>query len=216
MLAYGIYEGFQGKEEFVIAALDLEDAYNRVDYGQLMLKLVNFEVDIFLIRWIAVALMERKVALRLGKWMSDQTEICPGLPQGSALSPVLFNVYTAELPSNQVNCSGSTMTFADDITAFERGNDRLEIAKKVQRRIQEIESWCHGNNAVMNPDKAQVLWCSLNNMIVQDPTPPITCDYEIIDRKTEMKYLGNVFDRSLSFNKHIDMSQSKQKEGSVQ
>ena len=108
----------------------MEDAYNRVDYDQLMLKLVNFDVDIFRIRWIVVALMEMRVALRLCKRASDQIETCLGLPQGYALSQVLFNVYIAELPSSQVNCSGSTTTFPDDITAFEIGNDRLEIAKR--------------------------------------------------------------------------------------
>ena len=87
------------------------------------------------------------------------------------------------------------------------------MQKKLQRRIKEIESWCDGNNAVMNPDKAQVLWCSLNNRIVKETTPPITCDYVIIDRKTELKYLGIVFDRSLSFNKHIDHVTVKAKRG---
>ena len=40
--------------------------------------------------------------------------ITPGLSQGSALSPVLFNVYTVGITSNQLEGPGRTLSFADD------------------------------------------------------------------------------------------------------
>ena len=75
----------------------MEDAYNRVSFNTLISILVSFEVNPFVIKWIAAALMERTVAMRLGEWVSETIKIMPGLPQGSALSPVLYNVYTARL-----------------------------------------------------------------------------------------------------------------------
>ena len=59
------------------------------------------KIDPHITLWIGKALLKRKVALRVGPWASDVKIITPGLPQGSALSPVLFNVYTVGITSNQ-------------------------------------------------------------------------------------------------------------------
>ncbi|XP_012940510.1 uncharacterized protein LOC106012342 [Aplysia californica] len=53
------------KEETAMAAIDLEDAYNRVDYGKLKDLLMEMDVDPWLVQWTPEALFERKVALRI-------------------------------------------------------------------------------------------------------------------------------------------------------
>ena len=203
-LAHDVFEGFQDKHETVIAAIDLEDAYNRVSYKKLMDILLELNLDPWLLRWTAEALLIRKVALRNGKWVSEVTEIAPGLPQGSALSPVLFNIYTSQIASSGAYETGRVLTFADDVTIYEQGRDRLSTAKRLQTRLDKLAEWCKEHSAVINPAKAQVLWCSLNNRIVKDPTPPITFEFEIVDRSDELKYLGITFDRTLSYKQHID------------
>ena len=63
--AYDVY-GFQTKEQTLDVAVDLEDAYNRVQFKLLMEVLVQKGVSLTLTRWLAAALQERKVAMRLG------------------------------------------------------------------------------------------------------------------------------------------------------
>ena len=113
VLASDVYDAFEKKQETLAVALDLEDAYNRVDFGILMRTLRNMKVDPYLVMWIGNALLQRKVALRVESWASEVKSITPGLPQGSALSPVLFNVYTAGITSNQLEVPGRTLSFAD-------------------------------------------------------------------------------------------------------
>ena len=131
VLASDIYDGFERKEETVVVALDLEDAYNRVQYDILMRTLRNMKISPGLIIWIGEAMLKRTVAMRLGTWASNTCTITPGLPQGSALSPVLFNVYTAGITSNQLEGPGRTLSFADDGLAYRTGRDRQEIADSV-------------------------------------------------------------------------------------
>ena len=58
--AYDVYEGFQRKEHTLAVAIDLEDAYNRVQFNLLMYLLVQYEVSLIQTRWMAGALLGRQ------------------------------------------------------------------------------------------------------------------------------------------------------------
>ena len=115
-----------------------------------------------LILWVGEALLKRTVALRLGSWTSDPKSITPGLPQGSALSPVLFNIYTVGITSGQLEGPGRTLSFADDVTPYRQGKSRTEIADSMQLELNRIDGWCSDHNGLLQPSKAGALWCSLN------------------------------------------------------
>ena len=66
--AYDLYEGFQRKEQTLAVAIDLEDAYNSVQFKLLMGRHVQYGVSVTPTRWIAAALMVRTVDLQLGNW----------------------------------------------------------------------------------------------------------------------------------------------------
>ena len=123
-------------------APDLEDAYNRVDFKILMRTMVNMKIDPHVILWIGNALLKRKVALRVGVWTSEVRTITPGLPQGSVLSPVLFNIYTVGITSNQLEGPGRTLSFADDVLAYRHGRNRQAIAESTRAELNRLDGWC--------------------------------------------------------------------------
>ena len=193
--------------------MDLEDAYNRVQFSVVMKTLVNLQIDPLVVIWIGKALMKRKVAMRLGRWSSETTAITPGLPQGSALSPVLFNVYTLGITSNQMEGPGRVLSFADDVLVYRHGKDRRAIANGVQEELERIGGWCQENNGHIHPDKAFVLWCSLNNHAVSAEMPTVSVGGKDIKREQTLRYLGVVFDRTLSGKDHITRVVSKARKG---
>ena len=213
VLASDIYDGFERKEETVVVALDLEDAYNRVQYDILMRTLRNMKISPGLIIWIGEAMLKRTVAMRLGTWASNAITITPGLPQGSALSPVLFNVYTVGITSNQLEGPGRTLSFADDGLAYRTGRDRQAIADSVQEELDRIGAWCEANNGKIHPGKAQVLWCSLNNHAVKAQMPDVSINGQTIKREENLRYLGIVFDRTLCGKAHISRIITKARRG---
>ena len=151
-----------------MVTLDIEDAYNRVDYRTLMRTQFNMNIDPYVIMWIGSALLKRKVTLWMGPWTSEVKTITLGLPQGSALSPVLFNVYTVGITSNQLEAPGRTLSFADDILVYRHRRDPEEIARSVQAELDRLDGWCDRYKGRIQPDKACVLWCSLNKHIDGD------------------------------------------------
>ena len=59
--AYHVYEGFQREEQTLAVAVDLEDAYNRVQFKLLMELLMQYGVSLTLRRWLAAALQEKRL-----------------------------------------------------------------------------------------------------------------------------------------------------------
>ena len=213
VLASDVYDGFENGEETVVVALDLEDAYNRVQYDILMRTLVSMGITPELIVWIGEAMLKRTVAMRLGTWASSACTITPGLPQGSALSPVLFNVYTVGITADQMRGPGRTLSFADDGLAYRTGKDRQAIADSVQEELDRIGTWCEDNNGKIHPGKASVLWCSLNNRAVRAEMPEVSINGQPIQREESLRYLGIVFDRTLCGREHITRVITKARRG---
>ena len=114
---------------------------------------------------------KRKVALRVGSWILDIKENTQGIPQCSALSPVLFNVYTVGITSNQLQSPGRQMSFADDMLAYRQGKSKQDIASGLQDELDRMYHWSEEYNGKLNPDKACFLWCTHNNREVKDGMP---------------------------------------------
>jgi len=69
----------------VAAAINPDDAYNIVQFKLLMDLLTQYGVSLTLTQWVAEALLERTVVIRLGNWSSAPHQLTTGLPQGSPL-----------------------------------------------------------------------------------------------------------------------------------
>ena len=116
-------------------AIDLEGAYNRVQFKLLMDLLVQYGLSLTLTRWIAGPLLERTVEMQLGKWSSAAHQLTMGLPQGSPVSPVLYNTYTKGLVDLNQNGLRRVLTLTDDGLIYKTTNDTQEAAEAVQRQL---------------------------------------------------------------------------------
>ena len=76
----------------MVVAIDLEDAYNRVQFKLLMDLLIQYRVGLTLTRWIAGALLERTVVMQLGNWSSAPHQLTMGLMVSLGVSLVVPNM----------------------------------------------------------------------------------------------------------------------------
>ena len=129
--------------------------------------------------------------------------ITQGLPQGSALSPVLFNVYTVGITSINWKHQGVLSASPIMYLCIVMEKDRQAIADSVQEELNRLDNWCNEGKGRIHPDKACVLWCSLNNRVVKATMPTVTIEGKELQREDTLKYLGTTFDRSLCGNEHV-------------
>ena len=123
-----------------------------------------------------------------------------GIPQGSALGPLLFLVYMNSLPSQVTQ--GLLLQYADDTTLICSGSTPDIVTTTVSIQLSYIQSWINRSRMKLNFTKSCVLWFSVK--ATRQPTyPPITVDNTILRVVTQQKYLGLVFDSQLSWCSHV-------------
>jgi len=97
----------------------------------------------------------RKHRVRIGSLVSDLLEILLGVPQGSVLGPILFNIFINDL---LFAVQENICNFADDNTLYVCGSDISDITRRIDNDLVSVIRWFSNNGMVANPDKFQAIF----------------------------------------------------------
>ena len=203
LLTENIYRALNDKQTCILLLLDFSKAFDVVPHNLLLQKLDRLGVSKDSINWFHSYLSGRTQYVRLGDVSSSLAPISQGVPQGSILGPLLFNIYTNDFH----NCHNSLHSqYADDtaILITDRNIDTLNM--KANNVLENIVTWVEANRLSLNLQKTQYL------MITNVKTPiklNIMAKDTTINRTTSAKLLGVIFDEKLSFKNHINSIISK-------
>ena len=140
--------------------LDFAKAFDKVPHQRLLYKLEKYGIKGNILLWIESFLTGREQRVKVGKALSNPTNILSGVTQGSVLGPLLFLVYINDLP---LHCCHSTCSiFADDTKVY-KVISNIEDGEKLQSDLSELLRWCKEWNMVFNPDKCHVLHYGKSN-----------------------------------------------------
>lgn len=115
--------------------LDIKAAFDSVWHTGLIFKMIKYNFPTHLIKFIQSFLEDRYFEVHIGNEHSTKTKICSGCPQGSCLSPILYNIYTADFPTLQ-NCT--TSIFADDTAVLTSGILAVDVIYNLQTALTNV------------------------------------------------------------------------------
>ena len=110
---------FEGNSGTILLLVDLSAAFDTVDINKLLHILEN---DIGIrgtaLLWFKSFLFGRTQCVKIENSLSDTLPVLFGVPQGSVLGPVLFNIYASSLSLIIKNFGFNTSGYADDNNAY--------------------------------------------------------------------------------------------------
>ena len=177
--------------------MDLSKAFDSMNHGLLIAKLHAYGLSIEALELIQNYLSNWKQRVKLNSTFSTWKEIKVGVPQGSVLGPLLFNVFINDI-FLFVN-KPKICNYADDTTIYACHTDLNNIIKNLEAYGSILSNWFSSNFMKLNDDKC--------HLMIFGNTKNVTTinigNAEIKESYSE-KLLGITFDKKLSFKQHIE------------
>lgn len=182
------------------AFLDLRKAYDSLDHCTLLQRIGELGVTNSVLRWFQNYLSDRTHRVKLGDRFSNWKQMKGGVPQGSALGPLLFLIYMNTLPLRITH--GLLVQYADDTTLICSGPSVSDTADVMSSQLQLVNKWILDSKMMLNIQKSSVMWfrVSSRKKVVY---PDISVDDVILRRVDKQKYLGVVFDTRLTWTHQV-------------
>ena len=140
-LAQKIYDCFNTRRKCAALFADFSSAYDRVVIPALMCKLERICCSPNLFCWLAAYLRDRRARGRFNESLGRCWSLGCGLPQGSSLSPSLWNIYVHDLQLGDSNIEQLAFADADGSTWDEVSNIGAQYTKNGFVQREEFTTW---------------------------------------------------------------------------
>lgn len=186
---------FERKQYCAGAFLDVAQAFDRVWQPGLLYKLKRFlPQTLYLV--LRSYLTDRFFRVRQGSDYSDFYPLEAGVPQGSVLGPILYTIYTADIPTHP---DTFIATYADDTVILSSDWNPITATDKLQSHLNDVSNWCKRWRIKLNANKSTHIMFTL----CRSPGPTVILNNIPLPTSTSVHYLGFHLDTRLTWSSHL-------------
>jgi hypothetical protein len=202
-LTDSITHGYNRNKHTGLVLLDIEKAYDTVWVKGLIYKLIYFNVPDYLVHFTQSYLTNRAFFVTVAGYRSPNKVISAGLPQGAVLSPLLFNLYTADIPRmSNIHLA----MFADDTALYTQSWRTDTITHRLSTAITRLLTYFSRWRLKINLSKTEAILLTKRRpfmaWMIRLKNVDIPCS-------TSLTYLGLKLTKTLNYTSHIELTIAK-------
>jgi len=180
--------------------MDIKGAFNNFNINYCLQQLLKLECPHYLFNTLATFLQNRKLYLNDYCYTTSN-----GTPQGSSLSPLLWNIVMNGLLESIPNSDCYIVqAYADDLVFYTRERLDENIEEQFAYLTHECDMWAQNSGVTFAYEKCQLLYDVENNRPID-----VYLNGQKIQPITEVKYLGIHLNYSFNPIHHLQKLHSK-------
>ena len=134
-----------------IIYIDCENAFDKVNIGRLLDKLIYIKCFDYIVNWLYYFVVGRTKRVCVRNTLSDCLPVRSGVPRGCAISPLLFIIYVNDIFN--LPLSSKLKLFADDSKLY----NLSENSQILQNDLYQLHEWFKNNFLTINITKTFVV-----------------------------------------------------------
>ena len=182
--------------------MDLSKAFDCINHELLIAKLHAYGFSRDSLEFIFSYLTDRSQRVVVEGETSSWRDIEIGVPQGSILGPLLFNIYINDIFLFIEDPNVFICNYADDNTLYSADKDPSTMMKRVEENMTVISQWYRDNGLQLNGDKCKLI--VFKGMKKFDFDFEVRIGHEVVREVSKVKLLGIEIDNMLSYREHVN------------
>ena len=200
---------FARRQNVLATFFDIKKAYDQVWHSRLLYKLKTIGISGKMYNYVKNFLSDRTIQVKIGTTYSSEKSLDMGIPQGSVMAPILFNILMHDL-TKKLSSKVTLLQYADDICMWANVNIKSKtnlrtinyIKKVYQCELDKLNVYIVSNGLQFSVEKTKMIFFSPGS----NPTnlPVFKLDGESLEYKQMVKFLGIHLTSKLNWNIHIE------------
>ena len=203
-----IYTAIDRSQLSLLALFDASAAFDMVDHELLLQRLhLSFGLCGTPFNWFKSYLTDRSQMVVLGNTRTPWVRVDLGVPQGSVLGPLLYILFTADIPSVLYKHQARGHLYADDVQALVHGlpYEQISLVERMSSLLQDLHFWMSSNKLSLNPSKTQLIWFGTKQQLHKLDLQLLATLFPHFTFSSSVRDLGVTLDSALTFTEHLSL-----------
>ena len=208
-LSTQIKHQFARRRSVLATFFDVRKAYDQVWHYRLLQKLTSIGLSGNIYEFIKSFLSNRTVQTRVGKTYSSPRKLDMGIPQGSIIAPILFNIMMNDLPK-AVSKNVTIVQYADDICMWMNVTlkkstplrSQNHIRRLYQADLNSLGNYMLQNGLSLSTEKTNLVLFNAGDN--PNKLPDLKLYGKTLEYKKSVKFLGIILTSKLAWSLYFD------------
>ena len=185
--------------------LDFSKAFDSLIYDILLSKLKHYGIQENALQLLSSYLKDRSQYVQLDNVISSSHAVICGIPQGSVLGPLLFNIYINDI--TEASTKFDFIRYADDTTLtsilenFGKISDVAGLERELNEEMSKIYGWLLSNKLTLNTTKSKFMIFFKHPKVI--PKLNLKIAGNAIEQVAEFNFLGIDIDQNITWKPHV-------------